>query len=126
MGAQVAVRGTQPSTYIDLEHFAQEIAVKIELKPVGERVTRWVIFGRVVITNADHDSQDAAARIVHDANVVLDTINIYARPGTVNCLAVQATLLSDRVETVTLTAATYKGDAASGSLIAFNVDQFLP
>jgi hypothetical protein len=91
MGAQVAVHGKQPPGFINLQHFAQEIVVKLELKPLRE-VTRWVIFGRVLVDNFDGDSQDVTARIVHDANVVIDYINIYADGKTRNCLAVQATL----------------------------------
>src|SRR5436853_6713455 len=96
MGAQLAVHGTQQQGYIDLKHFADVIVVKLELDKLGH----WVIFGRVLIDNFDGDSQAISARIVHDANVVIDRIEIYADGKTRNCLAVQATLKSNRPDTV--------------------------
>jgi len=101
MGAELAIRGQQ-SGIASLHNFAE--------------------VGRVLVDNFDSDQQDITARIIHDANVIIDGINIYADGKTRHCLAVQATLRSNRAETVVLVCSTYKGIAEYGSLIAFKVD----
>src|SRR5262249_12181211 len=116
MGAELAIRGQQ-SGIASLHNFAEVIVVKLELEKGS-----WVIFGRVLVDNFDSDQQDITARIIHDANVIIDGINIYADGKTRHCLAVQATLRSNRAETVVLVCSTYKGIAEYGSLIAFKVD----
>jgi hypothetical protein len=121
MGAQLAVHGKQQGV-INLHHFTDMIVVKLELEKLGH----WVIFGRVLIDNFDGDSQTIAAKIIHDANVIIDEIDIFADGKTRNCLAVQATLKSNRPETVVLACSTYNGIAEFGSLIAFNVDNLMP
>jgi hypothetical protein len=122
MGAQLAVHGKQQQAVIDLNHFSDVIVVKLELEKLGH----WVIFGRVPVDNFDGDDQTVTAKIIHDANVIIDEINIYAGGKTRHCLAVQATLKSNRSETVVLACSTYKGIAEFGSLIAFNVDNLIP
>src|SRR5262249_12383097 len=116
MGAELAIRGQQ-SGIAQLRNFADVIVVKLELEKGC-----WVIFGRVLVDNFDSDQQTIAARIIHDANVIIDGIEIYADEKTRACLAVQATLRSTRAETVVLVCSTYKGIAEYGSLIAFKVD----
>jgi len=116
MGAELAIRGQQ-SGIAPLNNFADVIVVKLELEKGS-----WVIFGRALVDNFDSDPQDIAARIIHDANVIIDGIGIHADGGTRHCLAVQATLRSNRAETVVLLCSTYKGIAEYGSLIAFKVD----
>jgi len=66
------------------------------------------------------------ARIVHDANVIIDNVNIFAPRYTRHCLAAQATLKSRRAETVVLACNTFSGTAEFGSLIAFKVDDVTP
>ena len=106
---------------LQLNQFADVIVVKLELEKGS-----WVIFGRALVDNFDSDNQTIAARIIHDANVIIDEIDIFAGEKTRHCLAVQATLRSNRAETVVLVCSTYKGIAEYGSLIAFKVDDVTP
>jgi hypothetical protein len=66
------------------------------------------------------------ARIVQDANVIIDNVNAFALPEVRHCLAAQATLKSRRPETVVLACNTFKGTAEFGSLIALKVDDVTP
>ena len=86
MGAQLAVHAKQQQGVLQLNHFTDIIVVKLELEQGS-----WVIFGRVLVDNFDSDDQTITAKIIHDANVIIDEIDIYAGEKTRHCLAVQAT-----------------------------------
>ena len=121
MGAEVAVHAHQAAGTLHLSHFADVILAKLELE-----VGSWVIIGRAVLYNSDGDPQYLTARLIHDANVVIDNVSLYSKRETRHCLAVQATLKSRRRETVVLACNTYDGNAEFGSLIAFKVDDVIP
>ena len=121
MGAELAVHDKQPAGWVDLFGFADVVVAKLELE-----AGVWVIIGRAVVLNGDGDPQFVTARIVHDANVIIDNVSVYAHGVTRHCLVVQATLKSRRPETVVLACNTFKGTAEFGSLIAFKVDDVVP
>jgi hypothetical protein len=121
MGAELAVHAKQPAGQIGLSHFADVIVAKLELE-----LGVWVIIGRAAVLNGDHDPQFVTARIVHDANVIIDNISLWSHGSTRHCLAVQGTLKSRRPETVVLACNTFSGYVESGSLIAFKVDDAVP
>jgi hypothetical protein len=126
MGAELAVHAEQPQQWptggwVELHGFADVIVTKLELE-----MGVWVIVGRVVIKNTDGDNQMVTAKIVHDANVIIDHVTIWAPSATQHCMAVQATLKSRRPETVVLMCNTFSGHVFSGSLIAFKVDNAVP
>jgi hypothetical protein len=121
MGAGLAFHATQPAL-LNLNHFADVIAVKLELEKGGP----WVIIGRAIVHNHDGDYQAVTAKLVHDANVVIDNVKIWAPGKTRYCVALQTTLKSTRPETIELVCNTFDGDVEFGSLIAFNVDKVVP
>ena len=121
MGAELAVHAEQPAGEVNLSHFVDVIVATLELE-----LGVWVIIGRAVVFNKDGDSQSVTARIVHDGNVIIDNVSIYADEISKHCLAVQATLKSRRPETVVLACNTFDGIVHSGSLIAFKVDDVEP
>jgi hypothetical protein len=121
MGAELAVHATQTGGPVGLSGFADVVVAKLELE-----IGAWVIIGRAVLFNADGDHQAVTARIIHDANVIIDDVSVYAQGGNRQCLAVQATLKSRRPETVVLACNTFSGNVEFGSLIAFKVDDVSP
>lgn len=117
MGADLAVTASNTST-VWLHNFADTIIVKIELARGG----KWVIMGRALLGNGDGDYQGATAKLVHDANVVIDQANIWLNGGNRTCMYLQGCLVAKEREVITLECNTYKGEASWGSLIAFRVD----
>lgn len=101
-----------------LQHFGNEIVAKMELEPSKGEETQWLILGRVVLTNADGDRQDATARLVHDTNQVLDEVRLYIDYLDSHCVYLQAGLRATERETVTLECNTYNGAAGRASLVA--------
>ena len=108
---------SNPGGTADPSGFADVVVAKLELEAGA-----WVIIGRAVVHNGDGDHQHVTARIVHDANVIIDNVNVYADGHKEHCLAAQATLKSRRPETVVLACNTFNGNAKFDSLIAFKVD----
>ncbi|CAN7757879.1 hypothetical protein LJR296_006853 [Cupriavidus necator] len=117
MGAKLAVTTSNPGTAW-LHNFADTIVAKIELVGGG----KWVIMGRMILGNGDGDYQGATAKLVHDANVVLDHAEIQLKGGIRTCMYLQSCLIVKEREVITLECNTYKGEASCASLIAFNVD----
>jgi hypothetical protein len=76
----------------------------------------------VVIINHDGDSQNATAKILHDQNVPIDLVKVWAESHWTGCIALQATLSVKEGESVTLECNTYDGRAEFGSLFALRVD----
>ena len=121
MGAERAITAIQRgggAVGVVLQHFNDEIVVKVEL-----REGTWILMGRVIIENRDGDSQWTTAKLVHDANVVLDEVRAYTPGGAPSPLYLQAGLTGEGNQTVTLECNTYAGGALYGSVIAFNVDR---
>jgi hypothetical protein len=116
MGAKVAVSASNNAS-ISLNNFNDMLIVKMKLNPGN-----WVINARVVLYNHDGDLQTVGARIVHDASVVIDRVDIWASAFWEGCVYLQGTLATKRDETIELICSTYKGSAESGSLIAFDVE----
>ena len=116
MGAKIAVSAVNNGS-MNLNNFNDVLMVKMKLEPGN-----WVIKARVVLYNRDSDDQNVSARIVHDANVVIDRLDIGVGEYWVGCIYLQGTLATERDETIELICSTYKGSAQSGSLIAFDVD----
>src|SRR5439155_20394736 len=116
MGAEVAV-SVKSNAVTSLNNFNDTLIVKMQLKP-----GKWVILGRALLQNHDGDLQTVMARILHNANVEVDRVDIWATAYWRGCVYLQGTLTSERDETIELSCSTYKGIAQSGSLIAFGVD----
>jgi hypothetical protein len=120
MGAEIAIH-QENQAQVNLANFTDVYVAGVILEAGA-----WVIIGRATVFNEDGDRQNVTARLVRDANVIIDNVSIYAPEGETHCLAVQATLKLRRPETVTLMCNTFKGFAECGSLIAFKVDDAVP
>jgi hypothetical protein len=116
MGAKFAVSASNNASF-NLNNFNDVLIVKLKLNPGS-----WVVMARVVLYNYDGDLQTLGAKLVHDANVVIDRVDIWANARSEGCVYLQGTLTTKRDETIELICSTYKGMAQSGSLIAFDVD----
>jgi hypothetical protein len=120
MGAELAVHAEDPNQ-VNLAHFTDVSVAEVTLE-----AGVWVIIGRAKVVNLDGDIQGVTARIVHDANVIIDNVTSYAPYEQDRCLAVQATLKLRKPETVKLMCSTFDGYAVCRSLIAFKVDAAKP
>jgi hypothetical protein len=76
---------------------------------------------RVVISQNDGDWQGATVRLIHDANVEIDKLNLWLPGRDRICAYLQAGFVSKGKETITLQCNTYDGLAKDASIIAFNV-----
>jgi hypothetical protein len=117
MGAERAVVATS-SGAATLEHFNDEIIVKMEL--VGE--DKWILMGTVSVVNTDGDRQDASAKLIHNANVVIHQVTNYIDTYDQRGMYLQAGFVANGRETITLECNTYHGGCQDGSLIALKVD----
>jgi hypothetical protein len=115
MGAELAIR-TSGGTAI-LNKFADNIVAKLHLETGS-----WVIFGRVFVANLDGDKQYATVRLVHDANVDLDSVVQYIESWDHVCYSMHGMLNVREKETITLNCNTYYGTAQDASIVAIKVD----
>ena len=125
MGAERAVtaadHGPDFLSGVILSTFADQIVVKIELD--GEtKDERWVLFGRVHITNHDADYQEATVKLVHDANVVIDQVTLHMHEKSSNGVTLMAGFVPQGREVITLECSTYDGTAWAGAITAIKVD----
>jgi hypothetical protein len=115
MGAEIAIRTSGGQAL--LNNFADNIVAKMHLEEGN-----WVIFGRVFVRNLDSDRQYATVRLVHDANIDLDTVVQYPGPGEIVCYSMHGMLTVREKETVTLNCNSYFGIAQDASVVAIKVD----
>ena len=118
MAVSEAIIASTPGHAPNLKGFNREIVVKMELAGEGN----WLLFGRVLLNNSDDDPQYATARLVHDANVVIDEYKEYISHHDPFTVFLRAGLQAKGNETVTLECDTYDGWARLGSIIALKVD----
>ncbi|WP_427017084.1 hypothetical protein ACQCSX_20745 [Pseudarthrobacter sp. P1] len=120
MGAELAVTAANKGT-VGLNGFNDTLLVKIKLPAPGT----CVVLGRAMVRNHDSDPQFMSGKILHQANVEIDRLEVYSDGGDRICMALQGTVNAEENELVTLECNTYKGDASFGSLIAFLVDKLI-
>jgi hypothetical protein len=119
MGADLAITAGSTGT-TQLNNFNDVVMAKMELPGDGGK---WILMGRVYLTNFDGDPQWVTASLLHDRNVVIDQVRLWI-PGEEyrQCFYLQAGFVANGKETVTLECNTWKGEANDGSLIAIKVD----
>lgn len=114
---------------IGLSHFNDTIVTRLALpgeSPDGELAAgNWVLTARVVIGNEDDSPQDATAKLVHDADVVLDSLFIRMPRIHYETFYLQAAFTAHEGDIVTLECNTYQGIAYEGSVIALRVDRII-
>jgi hypothetical protein len=123
MGAELAVMTKSGGTWSSmavLNNFADTIVAKLELTGDNDK---WILFGRVMIINMDSDNQGASA-LMHNANVSLDTVELWMLEHERQCVTLHAALVVRERETITLECNTYKGGAYAASIVAIKVDDF--
>ncbi len=122
MGAEQAVMARRPGS-ARLDHFNDKIVVKLELNDdlVGES-SSWILMARVTLASDDGDPQNATAKLVHDANVVIVEDQLFLPFNDPHCVYLQAGFVAEGRETITLQCNTFSGVANRGSIIALNVD----
>lgn len=121
MSITIAAHVTNPGS-TGLHNFNDTIVVKL---PLAEG--RWVLFGRVVITNWDSTDQNVSAMLRHDDGVVIDQAD--ARIGGGGPYAQSFSLqapLTVRKDIIDIACSTYNGSAQEVSLIAVRVDELEP
>jgi hypothetical protein len=121
MSVQAVIAGqdfNDPGT-AHLHDFNDTIVVKMVLRAKG----KWILMGRVVITNLDQDEQYATAKLVHDANFVKDSVMVNIPHPGYDCLYLHAGFISNGDETITLECNTHNGLAWHGRIVAFSVDE---
>jgi hypothetical protein len=118
MGAERAISVSQ-SGPAAIRNFNDEIVAKMEMGDGGS----WILMGRVSIWNRDGDKQYATAKLVHDANVVIDSVTTYIDYLEGYGFYLQAGFVTEGEETITLECNSYDGQAEYGSIIAFKVDR---
>jgi hypothetical protein len=120
MGTSRVIIASNPGD-IRINNFNKEIVVKLEL-PGADVGARWLLLGRVMMRNNDGDFQVGEAKLVHDANVELDTVKGPINAEDIVCWVLTAGLISKDHQTVTLECSTYKGIAYEGTIVALSVD----
>jgi len=83
----------------------------------------WVLIGRVVLNNFDGDDQKASAQI-SSAGKPIDRADVTISGRGSQVISLQGVMRADVNQPVKLLAATFKGGAAEGSLIAIPIDTF--
>ena len=116
MGAELAISDSTPGG-ATLQHFNDEIIAKIHLDDGN-----WILMGRCTLVNADGDKQYATAKLVHDANVVIDSVRLYIDYLDEVCVYLQRAFVAEGEQTITLECNTYDGATSYGKIIAFKVD----
>jgi hypothetical protein len=108
---------------VPLNHFADQMVVQLTVRDSG----KYVVFGRVVITNWDGDPQNASARLTtHDQATELDRADV--RIDSKSCaqsISLQGTLiLPSKTENsiIDIRCSTYNGVAQEATLFAILVD----
>jgi hypothetical protein len=109
---------TSNSNFHVIENFADEEVAKINLPHAGG----WVILGQAVVSNQDGDSQQVYAKLMHQQNVVLNSVEVFALPDDRAVYYLQATLDAKEREPITLECATFQGQVTQASILAFSVD----
>jgi len=67
---------------------------------------------------------NASAKLIHNANVSLDTVELWMLEHERQCVTLHAALVVEGRETITLECNTYKGGAYAASIVAVKVDDF--
>ncbi len=129
MSIEIAAHSTNLNT-VDLQHSNDTIVTAIRLLLSGapeEHPSRWVLLGRVVITNFDDDDQNASAELRHvDGMVVIDRVDVRIVGRHSQSLSLQAPLTLGEDDIIDIACSTYNGTAQAASLIALSVDQLQP
>ena len=125
----IALINTAVSTSLDDFHETVVVRLQLPLVPRTQppEVGKYVLFGRVAITNSDGADQNATARMTTlDGGVVLDKVEL--RLGE-DGLSQTITLLGHHTYTeldgrpiIDIRCATYNGTAFQAKLIAIRVD----
>lgn len=106
---------------VTLDNFNDKVVVRLRIPDAG----KFVVFGRVVITNYDGDPQNANARLTtFDGATEIDRVNVRITRGD-HSISLQGTLslpspASNNI--VDIRCATYKGLAREATLFAISVD----
>jgi hypothetical protein len=117
MGAELAIQNSTPGTAI-LKQFKDEVVAQARL----DRGTRWVVMGRVWLSNRDSDEQYMTARLVYQGTVY-DEVVLYNEFIHTYCASLLACITTgDADEAVTLECNSYIAEAGAGRIIAFKVE----
>ena len=120
MSVDRAVVANQPGG-ASLRNFNDEIVVKMQLEDDDEGW--WILMARVTLISSDSDRQNATAKLVHDANVVIIEETNYMDYLDPICVYLQVGFQVKGKETVTLECNTFKGVGNLGSVVALKVDE---
>ena len=109
-------------TSVPLRNFNETILVAVRV-PKG----KYVVFGKVSISNADGDSQNAGARLTSkDGLNTIDRADVRLNGGGTQSVSVQGTLPVDsETEIVDLRGTTFNGAASGATLIVISVDDLI-
>src|SRR5262249_28263810 len=120
---------------VRLDHFNDTVVLRLIITPgirTDDRERYYLIFGRVVIFNADGDNQNATARLTTDDGKTeldrVDTRIAYGRGALLQPISLQGNLRGIRQDEVIvdLRCGTYAGAALQSSIWAVEVDYISP
>jgi hypothetical protein len=111
---------------VTLANFNDVVAVRLRVRDEG----KYVIFGRVVISNWDGDAQNASARLTtFDGATELDRADVRVDGSGLQSISLQGTLTLPSPNSnaiVDIRCSTFKGGALESTLFAILVDGLSP